>query len=63
MPAANAVIDAGAATLETVSSVMLIGNARLPAVTSAMLIGAANVAGVSGVGDGINKSLKLFNLF
>jgi hypothetical protein len=39
------------------------GNAISPAATSAMLIGADNVAGASGVGDGINKSYKVFNLF
>jgi hypothetical protein len=63
VPTANAVTAAGTETFEAASSVMLIGNTTLPAATSAMLIGADNVAGASGVGDGINKSYKLFNLF
>jgi hypothetical protein len=63
MPAASAVIAVGATRLDAASSAILMGNAISPAATSAMLIGADNVAGASGVGDDINKSYELFNLF
>jgi hypothetical protein len=63
VPTANAVTVAGTATVKAASSVILIGNATSPAATSAMLTGTAIVAGVSGVGNGINKSYKLFILF
>jgi hypothetical protein len=63
MPAANAVIVVGTATVDAVCSAMLIGNATATGATSEMLIGADSVAGVSGVGSDIIKSYILFNSF